>query len=111
MRKKLNRKILTLSISSMLLIGSSLTAMAAPSIGNLSSNGYVWGDGIRLRNEPWTGGTVLELMYNNEQVKYDPDYFDPNYDPELNNKLPMMYEKAEPHRLAMPAEMKFCLTF
>ena len=60
-----------------------MTAMAAPSIGNLSSNGYVWGDGIRLRNEPWTGGTVLELMYNNEQVKYDPDYFDPNYDPDF----------------------------
>lgn len=83
MKKNFKRKIMTLSISSMLLIGSSLTAMAAPSIGNLSSDGYVWGDGIRLRAEPWTGGTVLELMYNNEQVKYDPDYFDPNYDPDF----------------------------
>lgn len=34
---------------------------------------YILGDGVRLRKEGWTGGTVLELMYNGEQILYYPD--------------------------------------
>lgn len=31
---------------------------------------YVNGDGVRLRKEGWTGGTILELMYDGEKIWY-----------------------------------------
>lgn len=36
---------------------------------------YIRGDGVRLRKEGWTGGTVLELMYDGEQINYYPDIY------------------------------------
>lgn len=36
---------------------------------------YILGDGVRLRKEGWLGGTILELMYNGEEIRYFPEIF------------------------------------
>jgi hypothetical protein len=36
-----------------------------------SANANIVGDGVRLRTSPSTGGSILELMYNNEEISVD----------------------------------------
>ena len=36
---------------------------------------YIIGNGVCLRKEGWTGGTVLELMYWGERINYYPYIF------------------------------------
>lgn len=36
---------------------------------------YILGDGVRLRKEGYSGGTVLELMYDGEAIDYYPDIY------------------------------------
>ncbi len=49
---------------------------------NAAQTKYVNGNGVRLRQEGWTGGAVLELMYDGEKISYYPDIF--GSDPEYN---------------------------
>ena len=46
---------------------SELRVEAAAKSANTTETRYIRGDGVRLRKEGWTGGTVLELMYDGEQ--------------------------------------------
>ncbi len=61
---------------------SELRVEAAAKSANTTETRYIRGDGVRLRKEGWTGGTVLELMYDGEQIKYYPYVF--GSDPEYN---------------------------
>lgn len=36
---------------------------------------YISGDGVRLRKEGWSGGTVLELMYYGDEINFYPLIF------------------------------------
>ena len=36
---------------------------------------YINGDGVRLRKEGWSGGTVLELMYDGNEIRFYPDIY------------------------------------
>lgn len=36
---------------------------------------YINGNGVRLRKEGWSGGTVLELMYDGDEIRFYPDIY------------------------------------
>ena len=36
---------------------------------------YINGDGVRLRKEGWSGGTILELMYDGDKIYFYPDIY------------------------------------
>lgn len=45
---------------------------AAGSVNEVETR-YITGNGVRLRKEGWLGGTILELMYDGEEINYYPD--------------------------------------
>ena len=55
---------------------------AAKAVNEETETRYINGDGVRLRKEGWTGGTILELMYDGEKIIYYPYEF--GSDPEYN---------------------------
>ncbi|MFI3212888.1 MAG: hypothetical protein R3Y24_06050 [Eubacteriales bacterium] len=81
---KLKKMLSGVAISlAMVAIFSSMEPCIEVSASSISSvTGYVNGDGVRLRNEGWSGGTILELMYDGESVDYYLQIF--GSDPEYN---------------------------
>ncbi len=61
---------------------SELRVEAATKAARVTESRYINGSGVRLRKEGWLGGTVLELMYDGEEIIYYPYEF--GSDPEYN---------------------------
>lgn len=82
--KKASKIIVRVVLVSMLSLTLSVPVYAAGTVSARATivNGTVNSDGVRLRKEGWTGGTILELMYKGESVKYYPQVY--GTDPEYN---------------------------
>lgn len=75
MRNK--KKFASLVMVLIIIFGTSITAMAAPSA---NTKGRCMGDGVAVRVKADRGSTALGRMYKGEKIYYDINYVDVNND-------------------------------
>lgn len=75
MKVKKMFKVIFVSFSMALIMLAFTPELGAEAATKSIETRYINGDGVRLRKEGWAGGTILELMYDGEQINYYPDIY------------------------------------
>lgn len=73
--KKISKFAIGATLALSLVLGNVMPASYVEAASEETEYRYIKGDGVRLRKQGYTGGTVLELMYNNESIVFYPQRY------------------------------------